>query len=33
VVFAAQIFRVGMLTYGQRLDLRSIRAALGGRGS
>ena len=33
VVFAAQIFRVGMLTYGQRLDARSIRAALGGRGS
>ena len=33
VVFAAQIFRVGMLTYGQRLDLRSIRVALGGRGS
>jgi len=29
VVVAAQIFRVGMLTYGQRLDLRSIRAALG----
>jgi ABC-2 type transport system permease protein len=33
VVFAAQIFRVGMLTYGQRLGLRSIRAALGGKGS
>ena len=33
VVFAAQIFRVGMLTYGQRLDARSIRAALGGKGS
>jgi ABC-2 type transport system permease protein len=33
VLFAAQIFRVGMLTYGQRLDMRSIRAALGGRGS
>ena len=33
VVFAAQIFRMGMLTYGQRLDARSIRAALGGRGS
>jgi ABC-2 type transport system permease protein len=28
VVFAAQIFRVGMLAYGQRLDGRSIRAAL-----
>ena len=33
VVFAAQIFRVGMLTYGQRLDARSIRTALGRRGS
>ena len=33
VVFASQIFRVGMLTYGQRLDARGIRAALGGRGS
>ena len=33
VVFAAQIFRVGMLTYGQRLDMRSIRAALGGKRS
>ncbi len=33
IVFAAQIFRVGMLTYGQRLDMRSIRAALGGKGS
>jgi ABC-2 type transport system permease protein len=33
VVFAAQIFRMGMLTYGQRLDLRSIRSALGGKGS
>jgi len=33
VVFAAQIFRMGMLTYGQRLNARSIRAALGGRGS
>ena len=33
VVFASQIFRVGMLTYGQRLDMRGIRAALGGRGS
>jgi ABC-2 type transport system permease protein len=33
VVFAAHIFRVGMLTYGQRLDARSIRAALGRRGS
>jgi ABC-2 type transport system permease protein len=32
VVFAAQIFRVGMLAYGQRLDMRSIRAALGGKG-
>lgn len=32
IVFAAQIFRVGMLTYGQRLDARSIRAALGGKG-
>jgi len=33
IVFAAQIFRMGMLTYGQRLNLRTIRAALGGRGS
>jgi ABC-2 type transport system permease protein len=33
VVFAAQIFRVGMLSYGQRLDARGIRAALGGKGS
>ena len=32
VVVAAQIFRVGMLTYGQRLDVRSIRAALSGKG-
>ena len=32
LVFAAQIFRVGMLTYGQRLDMRSIRTALGGKG-
>jgi len=33
VLFAAQIFRVGMLTYAQRWGTRSIRAALGGRGS
>ena len=33
VIFAAQIFRMGMLTYGQRLNVRNIRAALGGRGS
>jgi ABC-2 type transport system permease protein len=33
VIFAAQVFRVGMLTYGQRLDMRSIRAALGRTGS
>jgi ABC-2 type transport system permease protein len=33
VIVAGQIFRVGMLTYGQRLDMRSIRAALGSKGS
>jgi ABC-2 type transport system permease protein len=33
VIFAAQVFRVGMLTHGQRLDMRSIRAALGRTGS
>jgi ABC-2 type transport system permease protein len=33
IVFAAQIFRVGMLSYGQRLELRNIRAAFGGKGS
>lgn len=31
VVIAAQIFRVGMLTYGQRLGLSSIRSALRAR--
>jgi len=33
IIFAAQIFRVGMLAYGQRLDLRSIRASFSDKGS
>jgi len=31
VISAAQIFRIGMLAYGQRLGLASIRAAFGGK--